>query len=129
MRGIQFFFRGSNATSRVVSSWHLEYALECYRSGANAAMGMVVYASSDGVLWRVAGTNGLPSGGVAVWPQPVSEAVSMEVDLEVGAGNEVWLAWVMGPLEGSTASNAPDVAIDEVWLRPVSSAPLMMLLE
>ncbi|MDY5954987.1 MAG: hypothetical protein SPK06_06135 [Kiritimatiellia bacterium] len=129
LRGIQFFFRGSNATSRVVSSWHLEYALECYRSGANAAMGMVVYASSDGVLWRVAGTNGLPSGGVAVWPQPVSEAVSMEVDLEVGAGDEVWLAWVMGPLEGSTASNAPDVAIDEVWLRPVSSAPLMMLLE
>lgn len=128
LRGIQFFFRGSNATSRAVSSWHLEYALECYRSGSNAAMGMVVYASSDGVLWRAAGTNGLPIGGVEVWRRPVSEAVSMEVDLEVGAGGEVWLAWVMGPLEGSTASNAPDVAIDEVFLRPVSSAPLLLLL-
>ncbi len=124
-RGINLMTALHNADDALIINWlNVDYAIEKYRKGANAAGFTVqLYYSTDGVKWTNAGddfkTAFDPDNetlGAEVVPLSTTNVSDKKLRVHVEPGKDLYLAWNISVSSGTTPDKAPALSIDDVKL-------------
>ncbi|MBR3729208.1 MAG: hypothetical protein IKN10_09540 [Muribaculaceae bacterium] len=111
-----------NAGDEAITKLTLNYDIEKYRDGDNAAgFAVQLYVSTDGVNWNSAGddfyTYFAPDGatiGAEVVPISTTAVNGKQLMVDVEAGSDLYLAWNISVASGSSPNKAMGLAIDNV---------------
>ena len=111
-----------NAGNEAISKLSLDYDIEKYRNGDNAAgFAVQLYVSTDGVTWNNAGedfyTYFAPDGatqGAEVVPISTTAVTGKQLKVDFAAGTDLYLAWNISVASGSSPNKAMGLAIDNI---------------
>jgi len=111
-----------NAGNEAITKLTLNYDIEKYRDGDNAAgFAVQLYVSTDGVNWTSAGddfhTYFAPDAatiGAEVVPISTTPVSGKQLMVDVAAGSDLYLAWNISVASGSSPNKAMGLAIDNV---------------
>ena len=111
-----------NAGDEAITKLTLNYDIEKYRDGDNAAgFAVQLYVSTDGVNWNSAGddfyTYFAPDAatiGAEVVPISTTAVNGKQLMVDVAAGSDLYLAWNISVASGSSPNKAMGLAIDNV---------------
>ena len=115
----------NNGTDNI-NTFTISYNVEKYRNGTNAAGYTVqLYYSADGTTWTKADSNfttnfaGADSAnnGFASAPGLTLSVVAKNLNVNVAAGNNIYLAWNYSVTSGTTTSSAKALGIDNVSIQ------------
>lgn len=110
--------------AQIITGLTLNYNIEKYRKGSNAAGFTVrIFTSSDGEKWTDAGdaltTFFEPDNetlGAAEVPISVTPVTNQALRTHVEAGKDLYVAWNISVASGSSPNLAPGLAIDDIVL-------------
>ena len=111
-----------NAGDEAITKLTLNYDIEKYRDGDNAAgFAVQLYVSTDGVTWNNAGddfyTYFAPDAatiGAEVVPISTTAINGKQLMVELAAGSDLYLAWNISVASGSSPNKAMGLSIDNV---------------
>ncbi len=111
-----------NAGDETITRLNLDYDIEKYRDGDNAAgFAVQLYVSTDGSTWNSAGENFYtffaPDGatqGAEVVPISTTAISGKQLNVNIAAGSDLYLAWNISVASGSSPNKAMGLAIDNV---------------
>lgn len=111
-----------NNSGGALSGLQISYDIEKYRNGSNpAGFRYQLFFSSDGNSWTDAGPDFLTSfapdadnSGFANAPGATVSVANKTLNVSVANGANIFLAWNYSVNTGSTTTNAPALAIDNV---------------
>jgi len=111
-----------NAGDEEITKLTLDYDIEKYRDGDNAAgFAVQLYVSTDGVNWSNAGddfyTYFAPDGatqGAAVVPISTTAVAGKQLKVDMAAGADLYLAWNISVASGTSPNKAMGLSIDNV---------------
>ena len=111
-----------NAADEAITRLSLNYDIEKYRDGDNAAgFAVQLYISTDGVTWTSAGedfyTYFAPDGatqGAAVVPISTTAITGKQLKVDLAAGSDLYLAWNISVASGTSPNKAMGLSIDNV---------------
>lgn len=114
-----------NNTGGALSGLQISYDVEKYRNGSNpAGFRYQLFYSSDGNSWTDAGPDFLTSfapdadnSGFANAPGATVSVANKTLNVSVANGANIFLAWNYSVNTGSTTTNAPALAIDNVSIQ------------
>ena len=125
-RGINVMTAIHNADpSLIINSLAIDYNVEKYRKGANAAgFAVTLYYSTDGTTWEKAGDDFLTKFdadtetiGDAVVPISTTGVSGKSLRVHVEAGQDLYLAWNISVASGSTCDKAMGLSVDDIAIR------------
>ena len=111
-----------NAGDEAITRLTLDYDIEKYRDGDNAAgFAVQLYVSTDGSTWNSAGDNFYtyfaPDGatqGAEVVPISTTAISGKQLNVNIAAGSDLYLAWNISVASGSSPNKAMGLSIDNV---------------
>ena len=111
-----------NAGNEAITKLTLDYDIEKYRDGDNAAgFAVQLYVSTDGATWNNAGEDfytyfapDAATAGAAVVPISTTAIAGKQLKVDVAAGSDLYLAWNISVASGSSPNKAMGLAIDNV---------------
>ncbi len=111
-----------NAGDEAITKLTLNYDIEKYRDGDNAAgFAVQLYISTDGNTWSSAGDDfytyfapDAATQGAAVVPISTTAIASKQLKLDLAAGSDLYLAWNISVASGSSPNKAMGLSIDNV---------------
>ena len=111
-----------NAGDEAITKLSLNYDIEKYRDGDNAAgFAVQLYISTDGINWASAGEDfytyfapDAATQGAAVVPISTTAITGKQLKVDVAAGSDLYLAWNISVASGSSPNKAMGLAIDNV---------------
>ena len=111
-----------NAGNEAITKLTLDYDIEKYRDGDNAAgFAVQLYISTDGATWNNAGEDfytyfapDAATAGAAVVPISTTAIAGKQLKVDVAAGSDLYLAWNISVASGSSPNKAMGLAIDNV---------------
>ena len=111
-----------NAGDEAITKLSLNYDIEKYRDGDNAAgFAVQLYISTDGVTWNNAGEDfytyfapDAATQGAAVVPISTTAVTGKQLMVDLAAGGELYLAWNISVASGSSPNKAMGLSIDNV---------------
>jgi len=111
-----------NAGDEAITKLTLDYDIEKYRDGDNAAgFAVQLYISTDGATWNNAGEDfytyfapDAATAGAAVVPISTTAIAGKQLKVDVAAGSDLYLAWNISVASGSSPNKAMGLAIDNV---------------
>ncbi|HXQ72117.1 MAG TPA: lamin tail domain-containing protein, partial [Pyrinomonadaceae bacterium] len=118
-----------NNTGGALSGLQISYDVEKYRNGSNpAGFRYQLFYSSDGNSWTDAGPDFLTSfapdadnSGFANAPGATVSVANKTLNVSVANGANIFLAWNYSVNTGSTTTNAPALAIDNVSIQGIGT--------
>ncbi len=113
-----------NSGATTIESLQVDYNVEKYRKGSNAAgFSIQMYYSTDGTAWTSAGAAFLTSfpadadnTGYTSAPGATVAVSGTLTGLSVAAGGNLYLAWNYSVTSGTTTSNAQGLGVDDVTI-------------
>jgi hypothetical protein len=122
-----------NNTGAPLTGLQLSYSLEKYRLGINpAGFRIQLFYSLDGVTWTSAGASFLTSfpqdggtvnDGFATAPGATVMVSGQNLSVAIPDGSNFYLAWNYSVSSGTTTTNGQALAIDDISILGLSSAP------
>lgn len=121
-KSVNIFLHLKNTGTSSINGFNISYNIEKYKNGTNGAgFTMQMYYSGGGITWNNAGSNfrvstvgsDIDNNGFTNAPQG-STNINDVLNINLGAGNEVYLAWNYTVTSGTTTSNAVALALDDV---------------
>ena len=111
-----------NAGDEAITKLTLNYDIEKYRDGDNAAgFAVQLYVSTDGVTWNNAGEDfytyfapDAATQGAAVVPISTTAITGKQLKVDVAAGSDLYLAWNISVASGTSPNKAMGLSIDNV---------------
>ena len=111
-----------NAADESITKLTLNYDIEKYRDGDNAAgFAVQLYISTDGVTWSNAGEDfytyfapDAATQGAAVVPISTTAITGKQLKVAIAAGSDLYLAWNISVASGSSPNKAMGLSIDNV---------------
>jgi endonuclease G len=111
-----------NNTLNTVTGLIISYDVEKYRNGSNpAGYRCQLFWSKDGSVWTNAGPDFLTSfapdannNGFATAPGTTTSVINKVIGVPLGNGTNIFLAWNYSVASGTTTTNAPALAIDNI---------------
>ena len=111
-----------NAGDEAITKLSLNYDIEKYRDGDNAAgFAVQLYLSNDGVTWSSAGEDfytyfapDAATAGAAVVPISTTAITGKQLKVDVAAGGDLYLAWNISVASGSSPNKAMGLSIDNI---------------
>ena len=111
-----------NAGNEAITKLTLNYDIEKYRDGDNAAgFAVQLYISTDGNTWSSAGDDfytyfapDAATQGAAVVPISTTAISGKQLKLDLAAGSDLYLAWNISVASGSSPNKAMGLSIDNV---------------
>ena len=111
-----------NAGDEAITKLTLNYDIEKYRDGDNAAgFAVQLYISTDGNTWSSAGDDfytyfapDAATQGAAVVPISTTAIGGKQLKLDLAAGSDLYLAWNISVASGSSPNKAMGLSIDNV---------------
>lgn len=111
-----------NAADESITKLTLNYDIEKYRDGDNAAgFAVQLYISTDGVTWSNAGEDfytyfapDAATQGAAVVPISTTAITGKQLKMAIAAGSDLYLAWNISVASGSSPNKAMGLSIDNV---------------
>ena len=111
-----------NAGDEAITKLTLNYDIEKYRDGDNAAGFTVqLYISNDGVTWNNAGEDfytyfapDAATAGAEVVPISTTPIADKQLKIDLAAGADLYLAWNISVASGSSPNKAMGLSIDNV---------------
>ena len=111
-----------NAGDEAITKLTLNYDIEKYRDGDNAAgFAVQLYISTDGNTWSSAGDDfytyfapDAATQGAAVVPISTTAIAGKQLKLDLAAGSDLYLAWNISVASGSSPNKAMGLSIDNV---------------
>ena len=111
-----------NAGDEAITKLALNYDIEKYRDGDNAAgFAVQLYLSNDGNTWTSAGEDfytyfapDAATAGAAVVPISTTAITGKQLKVDVAAGGDLYLAWNISVASGSSPNKAMGLSIDNV---------------
>ena len=111
-----------NAGDEAITKLTLNYDIEKYRDGDNAAgFAVQLYISTDGVTWNNAGEDfysyfapDAATQGAAVVPISTTAIADKQLKVDIAAGTDLYLAWNISVASGSSPNKAMGLSIDNV---------------
>ena len=111
-----------NAGDEAITKLTLNYDIEKYRDGDNAAgFAVQLYISTDGATWNNAGEDfytffapDAATAGAEVVPISTTTIADKQLKVEIAAGSDLYLAWNISVASGSSPNKAMGLAIDNV---------------
>ncbi len=130
-RGTNVYVQLYNAGAEAINTLTLDYDVEKYRKGSNAAGFTVrLYYSSDGTDWNEAGDDfkvmfspDTETAGAAVVPIVTSSVSGKKLSVAVDAGENIYLAWNISSTSGTDCASAMALAIDNVTIAATFGTP------
>lgn len=122
-RGVNVMTSLHNADPKlIINNLTLDYNIEKYRKGANAAgFAVQLYYSFDGSYWTSAGDDfytlfdpDSETIGAQTVPISVTQVAGKTLRTHIEAGKELYLAWNISVASGTTPDKAPGLALDDV---------------
>lgn len=121
-RGVNLITKITNTDpSLIITNINLDYNIEKYRYGSNAAgFSVRIFTSNDGVRWTEATdliTSFNPDNetiGTAPVPISTTEITNAPLRVHVLPGNDIYLAWNISVTSGTACASAPGYAIDDI---------------
>jgi endonuclease G len=112
----------ANNTGGALSGLLISYDVEKYRNGSNpAGFRIQLFYSTNGTAWTNAGPDFLTSfapdadnSGFATAPGATVPVTNKTLNVSIPSGSNFFLAWNYSVNTGSTTTNAPALAIDNV---------------
>jgi endonuclease G len=119
-----------NNTGDALSGLLVSYDVEKYRNGSNpAGFRYQLFYSTDGISWTNAGPDFLTSftpdadnSGFATVPGASVSVSNKTLNLSIPNGSNVFLSWNYSVNTGTTTTNAPALAIDNVSIQGIGGA-------
>lgn len=121
-KSVNIFVHLKNDSTASINGFNISYNIEKYKNGTNSAgFTMQMYYSGGGSTWNSAGNNfkvstvgsDINNNGFANAPQG-STNINDVLNINLGAGNEVYLAWNYTVTSGTNTANAVALALDDV---------------
>jgi DNA/RNA endonuclease G (NUC1) len=120
----------TNNTGAALTGLQISYDVEKYRNGSNpAGFRIQLFHSSDGVIWTSAGPDFLTSfapdvdnSGFINAPGATVAVSNKTLNVSVANGANIFLAWNYSVSTGSTTTNAPALAVDNVSILGLGGA-------
>jgi len=120
-----------NNTGSALAGLQISYDVEKYRNGSNpAGFAYQLYYSLDGTNWTNAGPGFFTAfpgdannNGFATAPGATVSITNKTLNVLVANGANVYLAWNYSVVSGSSTTNAQALAIDNVSVLGIGSAP------
>ena len=111
-----------NSGNEAITKLSLDYDIEKYRDGDNAAgFAVQLYTSTDGTNWTSAGEDfytyfapDAATQGAAVVPISTTAINGKQLKVNIAAGEELYLAWNISVASGSSPNKAMGLSIDNV---------------
>ncbi|MBR5725367.1 MAG: hypothetical protein IKX56_01385 [Muribaculaceae bacterium] len=111
-----------NAGDEAITKLTLNYDIEKYRDGDNAAgFAVQLYISTDGVTWNNAGEDfytffapDAATAGAEVVPISTTAIAGKQLNVDFAAGSDLYLAWNISVASGSSPNKAMGLSIDNV---------------
>ncbi len=111
-----------NAGDEAITKLSLNYDIEKYRDGDNAAgFAVQLYISTDGATWTSAGEDfytyfapDAATQGAAVVPISTTAITGKQLKVDMAAGSDLYLAWNISVASGSSPNKAMGLSIDNV---------------
>ena len=111
-----------NAGDEAITKLTLDYDIEKYRDGDNAAgFAVQLYISTDGTNWTSAGEEfynyfapDAATLGAEVVPISTTAIAGKQLKVDVAAGSDLYLAWNISVASGASPNKAMGLAIDNV---------------
>ena len=111
-----------NAGDEAITKLSLNYDIEKYRDGDNAAgFAVQLYVSTDGTTWTSAGTDfytyfapDAATLGAEVVPISTTAITGKQLKVDVAAGADLYLAWNISVASGTSPNKAMGLSIDNV---------------
>ena len=111
-----------NAGNEAITKLTLDYDIEKYRDGDNAAgFAVQLYVSTDGETWNSAGEDfytyfapDAATQGAEVVPISTTAISGKQLMVDIAAGSDFYLAWNISVASGSSPNKAMGLAIDNV---------------
>jgi endonuclease G len=119
----------TNNTGGALNGLQISYDVEKYRNGSNpAGYRIQLFYSPDGNTWTNAGSDFLTSfapdadnNGFATAPGATVPITNKTLNVSVANGANIFLVWNYSVSTGSTTTNAPALAIDNVSILGVAA--------
>ena len=111
-----------NAGNEAITKLTLNYDIEKYRDGDNAAgFAVQLYVSTDGVTWNNAGEDfytffapDAATQGAAVVPISTTAIAGKQLMVDLASGADLYLAWNISVASGTSPNKAMGLSIDNV---------------
>ena len=111
-----------NAGDEAISKMTINYDIEKYRDGDNAAgFAVQLYISTDGVTWNNAGEDfytyfapDAATAGAAVVPISTTAVTGKQLKVDLAPGSDLYLAWNISVASGTSPNKAMGLSIDNV---------------
>ena len=111
-----------NASNEAITKLTLNYDIEKYRDGDNAAgFAVQLYVSTDGVTWNNAGEDfytffapDAATQGAAVVPISTTAIAGKQLMVDLASGSDLYLAWNISVASGTSPNKAMGLSIDNV---------------
>ena len=111
-----------NASDEAITKLTLNYDIEKYRDGDNAAgFAVQLYVSTDGATWNNAGEDfytyfspDAATQGAAVVPISTTAIAGKQLMVDLAAGSDLYLAWNISVASGTSPNKAMGLSIDNV---------------
>ena len=112
----------SNSGDEAITRLTLDYDIEKYRDGDNAAgFAVQLYVSNDGQTWSSAGDEfytyfapDAATAGAEVVPISTTAVTGKQLKVNIAAGDAIYLAWNISVASGTSPNKAMGLAIDNV---------------
>ena len=120
----------TNNTGGTLTGLQISYDVEKYRNGSNpAGFRIQLFHSPDGVIWTNAGPDFLTSfaadadnSGFINAPGATVGVANKTLNVSVANGANIFLAWNYSVNTGTTTTNAPALAVDNVSILGLGGA-------
>ena len=111
-----------NSGNEAITKLSLDYDIEKYRDGDNAAgFAVQLYTSTDGTNWTSTGEDfytyfapDAATQGAAVVPISTTAINGKQLKVNIAAGEQLYLAWNISVASGSSPNKAMGLSIDNV---------------
>ena len=111
-----------NASDEAITKVTLNYDIEKYRDGDNAAgFAVQLYVSTDGETWSSAGEDfynyfapDAATQGAEVVPISTTPVTGKQLKVDISAGSDLYLAWNISVASGTSPNKAMGLSIDNV---------------
>jgi hypothetical protein len=111
-----------NAGDEAITKLTLNYDIEKYRDGDNAAgFAVQLYVSTDGITWTSAGEDfytyfapDAATQGAEVVPISTTAITGKQLKVDIAAGSDLYLAWNISVASGTSPNKAMGLSIDNV---------------
>ena len=121
-KSVNVYLQLTNNGADEINNFTINYAVEKYRNGSNAAgFSIQMYYSTDGSTWTSAGPDFLTSFaadadniGYTTAPGATVNVTNKTLPVSLVASSSFYLAWNYSVTSGTTTSNAQALGIDDV---------------